>query len=477
MSWINGLGLFDNLRIGMLDLKTDLEFASITRKASVSTPSASTTTADSDADKEPKAEAKTDGKKTEAKGEAKDKKKEQESPKSEEEKKAEAEHPQDDPPEPDPEPQPQPQASTTANTTGQTYANQDGKQRVDVNFDFAAMAGQQPMGGPAGAQVPPGVNPFTYYQQAQAAQPGMGRHKVDQPPQPPKPPKAEPDQARVDLGGIHVETNPPQPPRQWPPVVSGPLPNAEHVDPAAQPRKFDNSEITKKFAYMADIERVAATNGIQLEMHFRMAPDGHSSDGLITVVAYNDGNPKPNPLKGFTIDCGMIIDRRAKMFPVILPFGFEQYQAYPVLLRKEEKDKEKEKGKSKSKNVFNEELFDAWFKGGVQALRPEWGMYTQDYLALNQCVALITMPTNNMDGTKRKEMRDRLLAAMKVGVFKKAVEMAPGSRFRVESYDKKTGAFVLTNEGVPIGYDGPIQNGGKIAKIAFKADGNTDVIA
>ena len=82
------------------------------------------------------------------------------------------------------------------------------------------------------------------------------------------------------------------------------------------------------------------------------------------------------------------------------------------------------------------------------------GMYSPDYLELNKCVAMITMPTNNMNGDTRKAVRNRLLAAVKAGVFETAFKHEPNSRFMFKNYDKKTGCFTLTNKGVPYRYGG-----------------------
>ena len=82
------------------------------------------------------------------------------------------------------------------------------------------------------------------------------------------------------------------------------------------------------------------------------------------------------------------------------------------------------------------------------------GMYTPDLLELNKNIALITMPTANMNKETRKATRDRLFNAMKSGVFAEAMKYDVGARFMFKSYDKKTGNFCLTSAGVPKSFGG-----------------------
>lgn len=282
---------------------------------------------------------------------------------------------------------------------------------------------------------------------AQKVKVGKGNHKIDNP-QPPKPPKikAEEDKVDVDLNAIYVETAPPKPPKEWPTAVNNPLPQAEVEQEVATP-VFDNTPLINKFRYLGDIEKIALENGVQVQFMPRVGLDGNPN-GLISCISYTEPT-KPNPYKGFTIDTGVIIDKRAKVYPAIVQSGYEDMQAYPVLVPKDDKSE----GKGKSKNVINEQLFNDIFKGGVNMLGPR-GMYSPDYLELNKCVAMITMPTNNMSGDTRKAVRDRLLAAVKAGVFATAFQHEPNSRFMFKNYDKKTGCFTLTNKGVPYRYGG-----------------------
>ena len=295
---------------------------------------------------------------------------------------------------------------------------------------------------------------------------GKGRHKVDNPPKPkPEVKKAEADKVDVDLSLMEKPDMKDPVIRKVPDVVQD-LPKAEAAPtPEA---KFDNEALIKEYKYLGDIERVARECGAQVKFDMRPGSNGKPS-GLITCLTFtaNDVN-RPNPFKSFTIDTGKIIDRRAKILigdPTTM--AYEDMQMYLILVSPKDSD---DRSKSKN-NVFNEKLFKDIFVGGYQALEPS-KMYTKDLLELNKYVALITMPTNNMNSDSRKAVRNRLLAAMKADVFKKALERDPKARFRFGNYDKKTMEFVLTTAGTPYRFCGPCL-ATKSIKLEFKADGTT----
>lgn len=310
---------------------------------------------------------------------------------------------------------------------------------------------QQQVQDPVHPQVAQYMEDMKKYEQqvadAQKVTVGKGNHKIDNP-QPPKPPKikAEEDNVDVNLNAIHIDTVPPKPPKAWPDAVNNPLPQAEVQQEVPTP-VFDNSQLINKYRYLGDIEKIALANGVQVQFIPRVGLD-NNPNGLISCISYTEPS-KPNPYKGFTIDTGVIMDKRAKVYPAIVESGYEDMQAYPVLIPKDDKSD----AKGKSKNVINEQLFNDIFKGGVNMLGPR-GMYSPDYLELNRCVAMITMPTNSMNSETRKAIRDRLLAAVKVGVFTWAFQHEPNSRFMFKNYDKKTGCFTLSNKGVPYRYGG-----------------------
>lgn len=487
MLFVKGLNPLEQLQLFAMNVQCDMEFNKIARanrKAGF--------IPDDPADTQP--ENKASETSTESKEEA---------PKTEEERKAEAEAPTEpagaERQAPKKEKKKEPTASTQASSQpeaamngGATQAPPNPAEKVNVTFDFAAMAGEeQPPAGPQGQPIPqqPGFgtpqvppeyiqNPMLYYQylQQMAAQqqaaPGFGRHKADNP-QPPKPQvqKAEADNVQMDgLNQVHAaDVVPPPPPKEWPQAVSNPLPQPP-AEETVQEVKFDNTPVTSQhnLRYMAEIEKIALELGYQVQMVPRAAPNGNP-DGLITVVTYQNGNPHPIPQKGFTIDTGFIIDRRAKMFPAVINYGYESVPAYQVLIPDSDSSK-------KNKMTINRKLFEDFFKGGVQMLDERKSMYSPEFRELNAIVSLITMPTNNMNRETRKSTQNRLVKAMQAGVFAQAKQKDQGSRFMFKSYDKKTGEFVLTNVGVPIAYDGPIVSSIPI-EIHFESGGTTRIIA
>lgn len=296
-----------------------------------------------------------------------------------------------------------------------------------------------------------------------AAPTGYGNHKVDNTQKKPVVKKAEADNVNVDMSNIHIDANPVKPQKQWPDAVATPLP--EVTDPVVQVNTphFDNSAITSKRGYMADIEKIALECGVQVQMIERMSPNGQPSK-LISCIVYTPGSDKPNPYKGFTVDTGTIIDARAKVFPGIVPYGYEDMQSYPILVPKPNNG-----SKGKQKNMVNRDLFVNLFTGGVANLNPR-GMYNHDYMELNKCVALITMPSHQMSRDIRKSIQDRLMAAMKAGVFAAALKHDPNSRWRFEDFNKDTKEFVLTNAGVPFRFGGQVLSTKKV-DISFTKDG------
>lgn len=252
-----------------------------------------------------------------------------------------------------------------------------------------------------------------------------------------------------------------------PDVISNKIETKDLITkPIAEPL-FDNSAITSKYPYMKDIETMALKEDVQLSMQHvpSIVNIGHPS-GLISCYAYTDGIP--NVYKSFTIDTGVIIDRRVKMYPALVENGaiLDTMQAYPVCI-------ESKNGKNKS-SVLNEELFYDLFTGGISNM-PRNGMY-RGYQELNKYVDIITLPTKDLNHDDRKKIMNRLVNSMKCGVFKRALEMSPNSRFRFipATLNKKKLTFSLTNEDVPLYYNSIPQNN-KIVTIDFGPDNKTDV--
>lgn len=281
-------------------------------------------------------------------------------------------------------------------------------------------------------------------------------HRVDAPPKviQPKPPRSEADQ--VEVSNMNVAQSFVDPTKknkvvkdQHPDLIQKDVP---HIADTPSDQMYDNSAIIATVPYMGDIQTIALKHHIQLKMEvlgYTMNPS--IPTGMILCYAFNDGANTFNEYKSFTIDPGEIIDRRPKLFKGIVINGFEDMQAYPIYLT----DKE-----NKNKNVFNAELFEKIFTGGIGMLSDQ-GMYSPQYRALNKFVDLATMPTRLMNGERRKAVQDRLMKAMKAGVFEKALkEYSPNSRFefKEDSYNKDRGFFILTNFNVPIGFNGPVMS-------------------
>ena len=289
---------------------------------------------------------------------------------------------------------------------------------------------------------------------AQAQQPPL--HRVDAPPKviQPKPPRAEADHVEVtDMNVAQGFVDPSKRNKvvkdQHPDLIQKETPRIADI-PSEQ--MYDNSQIIASVPFMGEIQAIALKHHIQLKMEilgYSMNPS--IPTGMILCYAFNDGTNTFNEYKSFTIDPGEIIDRRPKLFKGIMSRGFEDTQAYPVMLT----DKA-----NKNKNVFNAELFEKIFTGGVGMLDDK-GMYSPHYRTLNKFVDLSTMPTRLMNGERRKAVQDRLMKAMQAGVFEKALkEYAPNSRFEFKenSYNKERGFFVLTNFNVPICFNGPVMS-------------------
>lgn len=211
--------------------------------------------------------------------------------------------------------------------------------------------------------------------------------------------------------------------------------------------KYDNSVVKTKYPYLQDVENVALKNGCQVKMMERIGANGNSV-GLIDV--YTEVNDIVAEKKSFTIDTGNIIDKRIKVFPVILECGYEKYQAYPL--------KDRSKDKNDKQMVFNEELFKNIFVGGVDSL-PDRGMYSPERRELNRIVDLISMPTKDMSSSDRKEVMARLEKAYKSGAFTSSNYYKSGGhafrfRFKEGSFNKNTKTFTLVSTA-PLYYNGP----------------------
>lgn len=298
---------------------------------------------------------------------------------------------------------------------------------------------------PIGNPMMPMINPAV---QMQPPIPGHGHHKIDNPvkPKPTKPPKSEPE--NIDISGMpnpstgmEVVENKKIDVRTYGGLVTDKIPQATDPIPVMNRFEENNKNFYHDYPYLAEVEKVALDNGYQIGFVVRR------DTNLIECHVYtNEGVLIPG--KGFTIDPGMIIDRRKKIFPTIDQF-YEGMNAYPLFVNN---PNNKDDGK-KAGNVLNIEVLTALIIGGDTAVDTR-GMYSEDFRNLNKFVALITIPTDKIQAADRKYIQNRLVDLYKSGVFTDALATVPGSRFRVAEYNKGSSTILLDTAGVPANFGG-----------------------
>lgn len=272
-------------------------------------------------------------------------------------------------------------------------------------------------------------------------------HKVDEPPKQ-SIKIADPDKVEVDLNKVDIDDLKKEPTVQKKPEfiqpMQAPAPGSV-VTGGSHENLYDNSAMIAKFNKipLKEIEEIAAKNGV--DVIFEESPH----IGLISVVAVAKNNTSINP-KCFTIDTGMIIDKRVKLIdacprvnPTTILENGEFYEVFNTI-----------GNKSHAKKVLDEKLFNDIFYGGLMNIskRP---MYSKAYKDLNLKLALITMPTRGLNAEERSSLQEYIVKMDNDGYFDKAISNAPGSRFvfTQTKLDKEhLSNFTLTNEGVPAFY-------------------------
>lgn len=307
-------------------------------------------------------------------------------------------------------------------------------------------------------QTPQGipVNPVTGQQpQQQFVHPvGHGNHRVDVPekPKPPKAPKSKPDVIDMEgmpnvIDGVEVTHFPKFKATTIGVVDDAPIMEAEPI-PLVNRFKENNAQYFKEFPFLVEVEKIALDNGYQIGFIVRPTK-------LIDCYIYSDNNVmQPIQGKGFTIDPGMIIDHRKKVFACIAPF-YEGNNAYPLFI-----PGKPENGK-KGSNTLNVELLTNLIVGGNMTVQGVKGMYTDDFRNLNKYVALITMPTSKNGPEDRKYMQKRLVDLYKGNIYEDAL-MGSNARFRVAEYIKSSGTILLDTAGVPSNYGGETPNADRV---------------
>ena len=249
-------------------------------------------------------------------------------------------------------------------------------------------------------------------------------HRVDNPN--PKPKKVntgvEDPNVVVKLGKINMKGLKAEKEKsEIPEVVNNNLPKGTPVSDVAalDHNSIDNSEMIKKYPKvpLKEIQDIANENGCNVYFN---EIDGRK--GIILIDVADEGN-NLRPEKGFTIDTGMIIDRRLKLYPVSLtidPYSpLEVYPAYELMYS----DKN-----NHNKTVLDRKLISDIMIAGVGNIQKR-SMYSEEYRKLNLKVALITMPLKGLNAEERGSLQKFLLAMDKQGYLDKAIKAAPGSRF------------------------------------------------
>ena len=301
----------------------------------------------------------------------------------------------------------------------------------------------------------PGMDVYAQRMAPQQPFPGMGNHKVDKPEvKPAKLVKSPPDNVNMEGMPNPGDAMEVQKFKVIDARTHGILEDkiSKEVEKVELKSVFPtNVNLYKEYPYLEEIEKIALDNGYQVG--FTKTPVG-----LIHChIANADGKYIDN--KGFTVDPGLIIDQRKKVFPGIACF-YEGMNAYPLFINAGgSKDK---KEKKSSSNVFNEELIKGLIIGGNDNVSSAKGMYTEDYRNLNAIVALITIPTHKNSPADRKYIQNRLVDLYKSGIFNEALIINPNTRFRVAEYDSNTGTIILDNYMVFKNFGGQYYNGERI---------------
>lgn len=265
-------------------------------------------------------------------------------------------------------------------------------------------------------------------------------HKVDEP-EKPKPVKAEEDKkVDVDLSEVNISGLVKPTPKPKKPEYVQAMPEVQALSTAIT-NPFDNSGMIEKFPKipLKKIEEIG--NSLGMGVAFEEYPH----IGIISVIV-TDHLGKPYIPRCFTIDTGMIIDRRVKLIACTPMFNntdiMEFAPMYELLTS------------NGSHKVLDEELIKAMMTAGAMNISKRQ-MYSDEYKALNCKVALITLPTKGLNKEERNALQSYILKMDKDGWFDAAIKKAPGSRFvfTANQLDKShLSKFELINSGVPMYY-------------------------
>ena len=294
-------------------------------------------------------------------------------------------------------------------------------------------------------------------------------HRVDEPAKAPVP-VAKEQPADLDIPSFKGFVKPPEI-KEVPAPISHKLENPEPVTMTIK-NCFDNSIMVERFPKipLKEIEEIGNQNGHSVLF------EEYPHIGIISVTVTNpDGTTVAVP-KCFTIDTGMIIDRRVKLIGCAPKFDNRSMMEFAPMYELFGVNT-----KDHNRKVLDTKMINDIFTAGLMNVSKK-EMYSDSYKALNRKVALISLPTKGLNKEERNALQQYVVKMNESGYFDKAIEMAPGSRFIFveKELDKAhLSNFTLINEGVPMFYGtkantvSPIIIESRDGNITIKSNGNT----
>ena len=211
---------------------------------------------------------------------------------------------------------------------------------------------------------------------------------------------------------------------------------------------YDNSTIinTPGMEYLKTIEAAAKRSNFNVVFKRQMFEDANIPSGIIEVLTYNSNNELMID-RSFSIDTGVIIDRRLKLIPAL--YGETPYEVFPIYELKTKAPN----GKGKA---VDEQLLNTIFQKGIPAITKR-SMYDQDTLTLNSYVDLIGLSVNGIKAEDKNAITGRIKNAIAAGVFNEIAAANPGIAFRMKfkSVNVNDLSFTLTNVGATASFGHP----------------------
>lgn len=271
-------------------------------------------------------------------------------------------------------------------------------------------------------------------------------HRIDEKPKE-KPPVAKPDNVDVELKDVDMTKGMvASKPKTTKPEFIEPLPQGEPINSALEKNAVDNSPLIAKVdkVPLDIIQKIANDNGHSVAFY------EYPNEGIISVITYGINGNAVYP-KSFCIDLGHVIDARVKLItncPILpnndpyaqmIEFG-KFYELFVI-------------DPKSHKKVLDTQLLNDMFSAGYMNIKKR-PMYTDEYLALNRKLALISIPTKGLNKEQRNAVQTFLIDSLdKTGYLDLAISKTPnGCRFVFldkELNKKNLANFTLINEGVP----------------------------